>query len=68
MREEVQKHPESARVAAWQVFEKSWSYRDSRDSQRFQYFSGTSTFYRQGRVGTAENEIAWPRWPTSISI
>jgi hypothetical protein len=42
----------------WQFSEKPWSYGDSWDRQAFQYFSGTSTFYRLGRVGTAQTEIA----------
>ena len=42
-----------------QFSENPWSRRDSWDRQAFQYFSGNSTFYRLGHVGTAQTEIAW---------
>ena len=38
----------------WQFSENPRSHWDSWDRQRFQYFSGTRTFYRLGRVGTAQ--------------
>ena len=60
MREESSRDTPCALPPPWQFSENPRSYRDSWDRQAFQYFSGTSTFYRLGRVGTAQTEIASP--------
>jgi len=49
-----------SRRPPWQFSENPRSYWDSWDRQAFQYFSETSIFYRPGRVGTAQTEIASP--------